>query len=172
MALAPFGLEVADPRAGERQMWTVLSPNGKDVGSPGRWREVGRPGRWRRERATVPQLNALSGLCRYLRWWRGGDEAKKRIKGWIEAGRITGRGDVSDLIGLLRWLRDYSQPVRQAAVTYGWPQAMAAYQWPDVELPVQVPTLNDDEMTPEVSERAEQEAAVAALQVWLNGGGR
>ena len=58
-------------------------------------------------------------MARFLRWWQGGDEAKKRLKRWIKEGRITGRGDVSDLIGLLRWLRDYSQTVREAALSVG-----------------------------------------------------
>ena len=105
--------------------------------------EVGKPGRWRRERATPAQLRALEGMARFLRWWQGGDEAKKRLRRWIKEGRITGRGDVSDLIGLLRWLRDYSQTVREAALSVGWARAMAAYQWPEVQLPVQVPTIEE-----------------------------
>jgi hypothetical protein len=106
--------------------------------------EVGRPGSWRRARATPAQLRALEGMARFLRWWQGCAEAKKRLKRWIKDGRITGRGDVSDLIGLLRWLADYSRTVREAGAAYGWPQAMAAYQWPEVSLPVQVPTINEE----------------------------
>ena len=131
-ALAPWGLEVADPRADVRHLGVGMTRSA--------W-QVGRPGPWRRERATEGQINALTSMVGYLRWWRGGDKAKERIRTWIKERRITGRGDAADLIGLLRWLREYSQPVRLEAQTYGWRRAMAAYQWPDVELPKAVPSL-------------------------------
>ena len=104
--------------------------------------EMGRPGRWRREPATAAQLRALEGMARFLRWWRGPEAAKKRLRAWIKGGLLTRKGEVSDVLGLLRWLADWSATVRQAGQAGGdWARAAAAYQWPEVALPEAVPSL-------------------------------
>ena len=103
--------------------------------------EMGRPGRWRREPATAAQIKALEGMVRFLRWWRGPEGAKKRIRGWVKGGLLTRRGEVSDVLGLLRWLADWSLTAREAGMRDGWARAAMVYQWPDVELPEAVPSL-------------------------------
>ena len=143
-------------------VYTALEPHGL---------AARRGGSWRREMSTEAQIRTARGMAGWLKWWRGDERIPALLKEWTAGNRIKRRGDASDLIGLFRWLADWSAPAR-ALMKAGVARAEEEYQWPDVVLPVQVPTLNDDEMTPEVSERAEQEAAVAALQVWLNGGGR
>ena len=102
---------------------------------------MGRPGRWRREPATAAQLKALEGMARFLRWWRGPEAAKKRIRGWIKGGLLTRKGEVSDVLGLLRWLADWSLTAREAGMREGWAKAAAVYQWPEVALPEAVPSL-------------------------------
>ena len=81
-------------------------------------------------------------MVRFLRWWKGDGEAKKRIKRWISEGRITGRGDVSDLIGLLRWLADRSAGARALMRASAYVDAAESYEWPDVDLPEQAPTID------------------------------
>ena len=143
-------------------VYTALEPHGL---------AARRGGSWRREMPTEAQIRTARGMAGWLKWWRGDERIPPLLKEWTAGNRITRRGDASDLIGLFRWLADWSAPAR-ALMKAGVARAEEEYQWPDVVLPVQVPTLNDDEMTPEVAEQAEQEAAVAALQVWLDGGGR
>lgn len=105
--------------------------------------EPGRPGRWRREPATAAQLGALSKMVGYLRWYRGpeAEAVRKRIRKWVKGGRITGRGDVSDLLGLLKWLADWSWSARLLGAGGDWAAAHHAYQWPEVALPEALPSL-------------------------------
>ncbi|MFM2159435.1 MAG: hypothetical protein RLZZ124_1909, partial [Cyanobacteriota bacterium] len=66
---------------------------------------------------------------------------RKRIRRWVKEGRIVGRGDVSDLLGLLRWLADWSWSARLLGAGGDWAAAHHAYQWPEVALPEALPSL-------------------------------
>jgi len=168
-------------------VYTALEPHGL---------EARRGGSWRRGMPTEAQIRTARGMAGWLKWWRGDERIPALLKEWTAGNRITRRGDASDLIGLFRWLSERSAPTR-ALMKAGVLRAEEEYQWPDVILPEHIPTIIEDEMSQKIavmapqvwsvrapqvwgdraapgvsSVRAEQEAAVEALQVWLDGGGR
>jgi len=107
----------------------------------------GKGGDWRKKPSTDSQMKVIKKMIKHIRWLPV-PGARQRLKAWVKNNRIQliTMGVASDLISLLFWLADRSLECRKhEAKTGDFAGAKDMFDWPNVVLPMQMPSMAEDE---------------------------